>query len=85
MLEILLEGMITCNNEDDLRSNIKEILAFRSNPKRFEEVLDEEMEGIRDNTRRHYLRMMERQTARSISEKSTQIMKPFATPILTFK
>ena len=43
------------------------------------------MENIQKTTQRHYQRIHESKTARSISERSTQLLKPLVTPILTFK
>jgi hypothetical protein len=48
-------------------------------------VLDEEMGNLQANTQRHYQRIHEQHTARSINEKSTLMMKPLITPVLTFK
>ena len=67
MLDILLGGLSTCCSEEDLRSNLAELLAYRRDPVRFEKPLDEEMEAIQSNTRRHYRRVKERQTARTVS------------------
>ena len=85
MLDILLGGLSTCCSEEDLRSNLAELLAYRRNPVRFEKPLDEEMEAIQSNTRRHYQRINERQTARTVSERSTVLSKPFISPVLSFK
>ena len=67
MLAILLEGMKTCGSYEDLKTNVAELLAYRNKSDRFEKILDEEMEVIQGNTQRHYQRIHERNTARSIS------------------
>jgi len=43
------------------------------------------MEALQTSTRQHYQRVHERQTARSISSKSSLMAKPYITPILNFK
>ena len=41
LLKILLEGLETCENYTDLKTNIGEIIAYKQNPHRFEELVDD--------------------------------------------
>jgi hypothetical protein len=43
ILKILLKGIETCETYKELHTNFAEILAFRGNPHRFEELIDEEL------------------------------------------
>lgn len=40
LLKILLKGIGNCINFEDLRKNFAEILGYRKNPNRYEDILD---------------------------------------------
>jgi hypothetical protein len=85
VLAILLKGIETCHSLKELQTNFAEVLAYRKNPQRFEDLVDEEAQALQKKAQEYYKRSHKQQTEREVSRKSSQLVKPSITPILSFK